>query len=332
MKNKVLFFEYVSDFLEIYLKKQCGKSIHTVESYRDSLTVFRKFLLDAKHITIKKFLMLDCNKEIILEFVEYLRANNRKITTINHHISAIKSYLWYVSDIDITYQGIASSVSHIPTFRVPVEEKEYLNDDELIKLFNTPPNTAKGNRNRTIMILMYETAMRLSEVVYLKRKDVFIDTSDPYILVHGKGDKERIVALSSNAVKHLKQYLRLYHNDKCDYLFYTVINGKADHLSPSTIETFIQKYADEIRKDCPDLPAKVHPHMFRRTRATHLYQDGIPLELVSRILGHSSMETTKIYAKPSLDMLRNAIENENDVDILPAWNNEDEVAKLFGIR
>ena len=73
--------------------------------------------------------------------------------------------------------------------------------------------------------------------------------------------------------------------------------------------------------------------MFRRSRATHLYQDGVPIELVSRMLGHSSTDTTrKHYAKPSLEQMKKVIENENDIDVLPEWDDEDEIAKQFGIR
>ena len=114
--------------------------------------------------------------------------------------------------------------------------------------------------------------------------------------------------------------------------FYTTIKGTNNKLSTSTIETFLQKYANQVREICQNVPLRVHSHMFRRTRATHLYQDGIPLELVSRMLGHSQIETTKIYAKPSIEMLRKAIENENESDITPDWDNEDEIAMMFGLR
>lgn len=118
-------------------------------------------------------------------------------------------------------------------------------------------------------------------------------------------------------------------------MFYSTIHGITSKLSESTIEAFIQKYVDEIRiKDkSVDIPEKVHPHMFRRSRATHLYQDGIPVELISRMLGHFSTETTrKFYAKPSLEQMKSVIENENDINIKPEWDNEDEIARLLGIR
>lgn len=333
MKNKTLFFEYISQYLNVYCLKQASKSVHTIESYRDNLTVFRKFILEVKHKKIKQFYMEDCSKELILEYVEFLRKQNRSNSTINHHVTAIKGYLYYVSDINIEYQGLALSVSHIPTFRQPKVERECLDDTALKMMFDAPKKNKIGIRNITIMVLLYETAMRVSEIINLKVSDLFLNVKEPYCLVHGKGDKERIVGLSSLAINHINNQLNLYHkNNKCEYLFYTTIKGNSNKLSSSTIETFLQKYADQVRKDYPNIPLKVYPHMFRRSRATHLYQDGIPLELVSRMLGHSHIDTTKIYAKPSIEMLRKAIENENESTIEPEWGDEDEIAMMFGLR
>jgi len=333
MKNKTLFFEYISQYLNVYCLKQASKSVHTIESYRDNLTVFRKFILEVKHKKIKQFYMEDCSKELILEYVEFLRKQNRSNSTINHHVTAIKGYLYYVSDINIEYQGLALSVSHIPSFRQPKVERECLDDTALKMMFDAPKKNKIGIRNITIMVLLYETAMRVSEIINLKVSDLFLNVKEPYCLVHGKGDKERIVGLSSLAINHINNQLNLYHkNNKCEYLFYTTIKGNSNKLSSSTIETFLQKYADQVRKDYPNIPLKVYPHMFRRSRATHLYQDGIPLELVSRMLGHSHIDTTKIYAKPSIEMLRKAIENENESTIEPEWGDEDEIAMMFGLR
>ena len=183
------------------------------------------------------------------------------------------------------------------------------------------------------MVLLYETAMRVSEIINLKLSDLYLNVKEPYCLVHGKGDKERIVGLSSLAISHIKNQISIYHrNNECEYLFFTSIKGNNNKLSTSTIETFLQKYADQVRETYKDIPIKVYPHMFRRTRATHLYQDGVPLELVSRMLGHSQIDTTKIYAKPSIEMLRKAIENNDDSNIKPEWDDEDEVAMMFGLR
>lgn len=166
------------------------------------------------------------------------------------------------------------------------------------------------------MIIFYETALQVGELINLNINDLFSDVSTPYMLVHGKGDKERIVNISSKAVEHLNNYIKIYK--PTSYVVYSIINGNKNKLSESTNETFIQKYANEKKKEHldVDISLKVHPHMFRRSRATHLYQDGVPIELVSRMLGHSSTDTTrKHYAKPSLEQMKKVIENENDIDV-----------------
>ena len=117
-------------------------------------------------------------------------------------------------------------------------------------------------------------------------------------------------------------------------LFYTVIKGNLSAMSTGNMERILNKYAEMIRPEHPNLLQKLYPHMLRRTRACGLYQSGVELELVSRILGHTSTQTTRIYASPSIEMLKAAMEN-NSVDISETaeWlDNEEELARLCGIR
>ena len=105
-----------------------------------------------------------------------------------------------------------------------------------------------------------------------------------------------------------------------------------DNISLARI---IDKYVQVIRQDHPDLPEKVHSHMFRRTRATDLYQSNVELELVSRILGHASTQTTRIYAKPSLEMMKTAMDQSNPElnDEQQLWPDEEaEFARICGMR
>ena len=119
--------------------------------------------------------------------------------------------------------------------------------------------------------------------------------------------------------------------------FYTKIKGRIGKMSEGNVERFIKQYAHIAKQECDDIPENVYPHMFRRTRATMLYQNGVELALISRILGHSSLETTKIYATPSIEMLKQAIESvETPVQLndKPLWKScsEDDLAKLCGLR
>jgi site-specific recombinase XerD len=108
-------------------------------------------------------------------------------------------------------------------------------------------------------------------------------------------------------------------------------------MSEGNVERFIKQYANQARSACSDIPEKIHPHMFRRTRATDLYQSGVELALISRILGHAQIETTRIYAVPSMGMLREAMESVEtpaQSAAKPLWEScsEADLAKLCGLR
>lgn len=204
-------------------------------------------------------------------------------------------------------------------------------------MLSAPDNSRIGIRDATIMITLYDLAIRLSELLELKVSDVNLNKDTPYLRIHVKGDKERIVSISDNAAKYLENYIHRYNMEESspttELLFYTVIHEKVHAFSPGNVARIINKYAEIIRPDNPELPGKVHPHMFRRTRATNLYQNDI--ELVSRILGHASTQTTRIYAKPSFEMIKNAMDKSNpelnaETQLWP--DDEDEFAKICGLR
>ena len=214
--------------------------------------------------------------------------------------------MWYVADGDVKWQQSALMVSRVPFLRNPEKEKDILSEECLKALFLAPGSSKRGIRDATIMIMLYDSAIRISELLCLKLSDVHLQKDSPYLRIQGKGDKERIVSVSDNTVGHLGRYMQLYHGmdaPRTDYLFYSVIHGQ--------------------------------PHMFRRTRATNLYQNNVELELVSRILGHASTQTTRIYAKPSLEMLKDAMDKSNpELNAEePLWpDDEDELAKICGLR
>ena len=340
MKNKTdiqdLFFGGTSDFLNHYLPEQVQKSIHTIETYRDALTVFRRYVTEQKLLSLRKFRFDDCTHEFLLDYIAFLKDSGCAERTCNNRLAALRAYLWYVADRDISLQSIALTASKVPFLRVPKRIRETISEDALAALFAAPPNTKTGLRDRTMMILLYDSAIRVSELLELKVSSLNTQTSVPYIRVHGKGDKERIVSITDKTVAHLMAYLEKYHPEKNrnSLLFYTVIHGQAGVMSTGNVERILKKYADIIRPNHPELPGHVYPHMIRRFRATELYQNGVELELVSRILGHSSTETTRIYAVPSIEMMREAMETGNlAVPEEPLWpDNEEELARFCGLR
>lgn len=334
-----LFFSRTHDWLESYLPRQAGRSPETVRSYRDSLSVFRRYVRDVLGRGVAEFTFGECGRDCVLGFVEHMRASGLSASTCNQRVAAIKSYLWYAADADVAVTSVAMSVGRIPPIKGPQRVKENLSESALRAILAAPDTTTRmGMRDAALLTLLYDTGIRLSELTGLTLGDVTLRDDMPYVFVLGKGDRERTVGLSDVTVTLVRLHVEMSHRRhpvSSDPLLYTKVKGNRCRMSSSNVERIVQKYADMAREACAEVPARVYPHMYRRTRATDLYQEGVDLPLVSRILGHASMETTKIYAKPSMEALREAMaavapatEAER-----PIWKgNEEEMARLCGLR
>ena len=168
-----------------------------------------------------------------------------------------------------------------------------------------------------------------------------LDAKHPIAYLHGKGRKTRTVPLLNRTVQHCKQYLNKFHPNKDDYseapLFYTVIHGRQQKMSPDTVAAFFAKYGSMAKAVCQEVPEHIHPHMMRHTRAMHLYQSGMPMVLLSQYLGHAQVETTMIYAHADTEMKRAAIQKADAVRKTKQvpdeiWaDNEEMILKLSGL-
>lgn len=337
--EKKLFFSLTYEFLEVYMRIQMLRSPATIESYRDALTVFRRYLRDDLHMRVDAFGFVDCTRDLVLGFMEHLSAVGNKPGTRNQRLAALKSYLWFAAEKDMTLQSVAIAVGRVKSCRDPKKDKPILDEHAIKLLLDAPPNTRIGIRDRTLLILLYDSAARLDEILSLRKADLFLSTDSPCIRVVGKGQKERVIGLAERTSAHLKQYLSVFHakdSPETDLLFYTTIKEQTGKMSEANVERFLKKYAEQVREEYPDIPERVHPHMLRRTRATGLYRDGVDLSIVSRFLGHAQLETTRIYATPSVEMMRRAIAKMpmTSLDEAPAWDADTDalMAKLCGLR
>ena len=347
MKNKVetiqfreLFFSRTNAFLESYLSRQVMKSPSTVKAYRKNLGSFYDYITLTRELDPVKFRFIDCNYRLLLDYVQYMQ-ETRKLaaSSVNQNIASIKSYFKYSASIDPAVLQAYLAISDLPSLTVIKKIRPTITEDGLTAFFNAPANTKLGNRDRTILVLMYDMAARVGEMVRIKYGDLFnIESERITVLLHGKGRKEREIVLSTEASKHLSTYLKEFHAEDVDPetpLFYTIIKDELHPMSVRNMEHIVAKYGDSAKKTVSDMP-KIHPHMLRRTRATDLYRDNVPLELISTILGHEQMETTRqYYAKPSPEQLSQSTEKayEGIKDEVPLWkNNIKEIKKQFGLK
>lgn len=335
-----LFFSKTNDFLNIFLVRQGNKSLKTVKAYRISLTVFYEYITIVKELDVMKFCFSDCTYEFVLCYSQYLQEEKKLAnSTVNQRLAALKSYLKYIADGNIEYMQIYMGVQKVPLLKLESLQRPILGKDIIKLILEKPENTLKGRRDRMLLILLFDTAIRVSELKSIKLNDILLDVKSPSIMIHGKGRKERSVVITKKTAQHLEQYIHHYHKKDSipdTPLFYTVIHGQVHSISERNIERIVKKYADLVRKEHADIPDTVYPHMIRRSRATGLYQDGVPIEMIATILGHSNAETTRHhYAFPSVDQLREAIEKgqpDLEKDNKQWISKENEMRKIFGLN
>lgn len=333
-----LFFSKTMDFLNLYLPRQSGKSLQTVRTYRLSLSAFYDYVTGEKGLSPLNFRFTDCTYEFMLGYSQYLQEKKGlKPRSVNTRMAAVKSYLKYSADSSIELTQVYLTVQKVPRLREEKKQRPILEKDPLKRLFELPSDTPRGNRDRVLLIFLFECAVRASELSAVTLGDLSLDVSSPIVIIHGKGKKQRVIALNDATAAHLRMYISQYHLAGATPdtpLFYTVIHGEYHHMSVRNIERIVKKYADQLREEYPDIPESVYPHLLRRTRATGLHRDGVDLSMVSTLLGHSSMETTKIYATPSLEQMREVMEKgyparEEEPKL---WEGkEDEMKKTFGL-
>ena len=266
-----------------YLKLERGLSNNSIKSYEYDLILFKKFLIANKINDTP----LNCKPETIKNYL-YKSFSDKKPISQARSISAIKSFFNY-----LIFEGYIKD-SPISNIESPKQEKKLpkvLTEEEIKKLINSIDlNHDFGQRNKTIIEILYGTGIRVSELINLKLSNIFF--KENIIKVIGKGNKERFVPLGEIASNELKIYInnrnRLKIDSKSsDILF---LNRYGRGLTRSMIFKIISDASKRVGLD-----KKISPHTLRHSFATHLIKNGADLRTIQLILGHESITTTEIY-------------------------------------
>lgn len=280
----------INNFIE-YLKYQRNYSDFTCNNYKKDLNEYNSFILNNK-INYKNMDYNDAK-----EYVIYLNKKNDAKSTISRKLSSLRTFYKYLV--------LNNKVKSNPFLLVSSPKKEkripkFINYNNMEEILNVPNiKTKEGQRERVILEVLYESGVRVSELVNIKLKD--IDFSNKNILIFGKGSKERLVSFGDYALEYINLYLKegrnlLLDGVKSDYL---IVGKKSEKLTTRRVEQII----DDIIKRT-SIKLNITPHMFRHTFATHLLDNGCDLLVVQELLGHASLSSTEIYTHVSNEHLR----------------------------
>lgn len=286
-------FEYLALFQE-YLMVELGLSKNTQLAYlRDLRLLMKSLQLKADEE------LLQVSRQQLIAYLVRLKQEGRAASTVARKLASIKAFYRfltaerYIRRNPAEVLEAASRGLHLPKV-LSVQEVERLLDE---------PNlgTLDGYRDKTMLELLYATGMRVSELVNVPVKNV--DMKMQYVIVMGKGSKERMLPLGRTALHYLEHYLtvvrpQLLHGkpDKAAELFVTGWGG------PMTRERFYEIIVAYGKS--AGISKRVTPHMLRHSFATHLLNNGTDLSIVQELLGHADISTTQIYTHLDVERLR----------------------------
>ncbi|MDH5826134.1 site-specific tyrosine recombinase XerD [Sphingobacterium faecium] len=280
---------------ERFLKFERGLSDNSIEAYLNDVSKLEVYS-DEHNLTLQQLTNKDLQRFLIW-------INNFGISpfTQSRLLSGLKTFYNFLL---LEYDWESNPVELIQAPRMARKIPSVLNIQEIDQLINAIDlSTAEGMRNKTIIEVLYGCGLRVSELVGLKISNLYLDVE--FIKVEGKGNKERLIPIGSQAIKHLKIYLdevRLHIKIKPGQEDYVFLNKRGAALSRVMVFIMIKELASKI-----GLQKNISPHTFRHSFASHLVEGGADLRAVQDMLGHESITTTEIYTHIDRDYLQSVI-------------------------
>lgn len=308
-------FVIAREYLHTYLPIARGASPATVQAYRIALESYLDYLHLVEHLPRDRVGFEHFDRPRLQAWLAWMNTEHGyKPATITLRLSAIRAFLGYAAATDITLIALHQGAKTLKAPPVPRTPIAYLTAEQTRAILAAYDGaTGRSRRNRMLLILLYDTAARVSEITDLTLADLHLHDHAPHLNVTGKGNKTRPIPLTIKTVEHLRIYLAEFHPGRhrtvtSRPLFYSTRAGQPTPLSVDTVAAVLKSAAATARSTCPSIPAKIHAHLLRKTKAMDLYQQGIPMPIIMRLLGHQNATTTEaFYAFATMDMMRTAI-------------------------
>ena len=343
VKDEQLFM-LIRNFLEVYLPVYRNAGENTVKTYRAGLSQYLDYISSTKKISRYAVTASMFNYDMVSEYLQWLSTERAlSSATCNNRLAVIRAFISYASACKPEYIDLKIRLSKIKSKKNDQFGKVDYMTEAAVKALMEAPDTSNpgGLKDQFMMVMLYDTGTRIQELLSLRLCDLKIDKT-PTAIIHGKGNKIRVVPLMPETVKHLKNYLSVWHPDENmiseSYLFYTKHYGKKEKMCDDTARYRIQQYVAVAKEKCKEVPDNPHPHLWRHSRAMHLYQHGMDLERISQWLGHSNLETTLVYAHVDTEDKRKAIEAalgsgvSGELNTAPFLVDDEEILrKLYGL-
>ncbi|WP_114937849.1 site-specific tyrosine recombinase XerD [Mucilaginibacter endophyticus] len=282
---------------QAYLKLEKSLSDNSIQAYSRDIEKLYQYS-DSQPVKLKPELITLTN---LRGFINWINELGMIPSSQARILSGIKAFYKYLLMEDII-QTDPSELLESPKIRRKLPDT--LSYEEINKIIAALDlSKPEGMRNKAILETLYGSGLRVSELTELKLSNLYLDIE--FIKVTGKGNKERLVPIGSEAIKALKLWIenvRVHNPIKKGEEDYVFLNRRGTRLSRQIIFLTIKDLAEIV-----GLKKKISPHTFRHSFATHLVEGGADLRAVQEMLGHESITTTEIYTHLDREYLKSTI-------------------------
>jgi len=317
--SKNCFLDLLHSFIYVYMPVEKGLSDNTQRSYKQTFKLFVEYMYEELNIIPDKITFEIIDRDVVsgfLDWIEIKRGCGPK--TRNQRLAALSSFSDYVQRINFdTVIGFRRAVLSVEQKKSNNSVKSFFTKEEVRLLLELPKTGRFALRDQTLFVFMYASGARAQEVCDLKIKDITFEESKAYVELNGKGKKVRRIAIPKGPAEMIKKYIDHSgrRNSKNDYVFKSLTH---DQMTISCVEEIYRKYIAILKTRYPDrFSGNYSPHSMRHTTATHMVEAGVPLIVIKNFLGHSSVQTTQIYAKISQSQLDEQTRKWNETWLSP---------------
>ena len=280
-----------------YLKLERSLSQNSIEAYVHDVNLLEQYLEFAK----LEVSPLAISRKHLQNFLQHINDLGMSAHSQARILSGIKGFYKYLLSEELIEKDPTTLIEGP---RLGRKLPDTLGYPEIVKLLDAIDlSSPEGGRNRAMLEILYSSGLRVSELVELKRANVYFDLG--FLRVIGKGNKERLVPIGRDAMRYLKIYLeeiRVHVPVQKTFEGYVFLNRRGMKISRISIFLIIKALATKV-----GLKKSISPHTFRHSFATHLIEGGADLRAVQEMLGHESITTTEIYTHLDRDYLKQVI-------------------------
>jgi integrase/recombinase XerD len=304
---------HLQRFFAEHLAMHKNASPGTVASYRDTFRLLLQFMQDTTKIAPTALPVAAIDADAILAFLNHIERDRRcSVRSRNARLAAIRAFFRFVSLHDPACLGMATRIMAIPNKRFEKKLVGFLSRAEVKALIAAPDRrTCSGRRDHALLLTLYNTGARISEIIGLQRRQLSLDAGHASIQLLGKGRKERVIPLWDETARVLRGWLREIDDTPDAVVFPSARNQP---LSRDGADYILRRAVVTATVSCSSLANRsVSPHVLRHSTAMHLLQSGVDLAVIALWLGHESIQTTNVYITADLASKERALERLDPV-------------------